>query len=353
MNHTVDDAVDNPGSVFDAELPFDEYNLQFASHQPDFADLSVVAKCELAEYDCLYNSEGKQVFLRAGTKPGSEFENALQTQNDDSAIVRTTYWTNSGRQSSVYTEIRSPHMKTALKTIVPAYKGRNFRYKHIGFNDKPGFLLHFRDELYAYGLGLEHASVPQQHVSMLFGYLQQELADAITSYTLHVLSADCPSIDFANYWTIFKQGDLAYLPEAIGPDGAEAVVRYISAGFDCQCEDTVHRLSHTWTFTGEYIDNKGKSLGKATLTTRIRWYEGVRPLRELPTIPLHLHPESNKIKERLIVRGRKFVALQGLHHRHFTGTAKLLEEAKQSGVFTMFAINSESGAKTVSVRNYA
>lgn len=58
-------------SIFDSELSFQDYLKQFTLSQPQVPHEGARVKCELAEYDSVYNSEGKEVVLRSGTAPSA------------------------------------------------------------------------------------------------------------------------------------------------------------------------------------------------------------------------------------------------------------------------------------------
>ncbi|KIL83692.1 hypothetical protein FAVG1_13085 [Fusarium avenaceum] len=309
-------------SIFSLDLSFDQYIQDFAFSQPPTAGSETGGKCELTEYDSVFNSNGLRVSVRSGTK--HNFSNVLGVDANESAIVRTTEWSLQGLRSSVKTDIQSPHMKAALKAVVPEYKKRNFRFSHISWSGEPHHLFHYLDRLFEHGKQLALDSDEQRHVSLLVKFLQQELADAVAIFTSQiVLQPSSPSIDFKHVWTIFKLGDLVYLPANIAPKGVEMVVRYNSIRPTCSCSDSIHVFSHSWEFTGQFMNTEPDGFGLNSHTARLFYFQDVREIKLLPFLPLHFHPQRESIRARLISRGRKFHQLQGLHHKFYQGLAWL------------------------------
>ncbi|KAI3579743.1 hypothetical protein IWW34DRAFT_694044 [Fusarium oxysporum f. sp. albedinis] len=320
----MDDNIINT-SIFASDLSFDEYLKDFTLAQPQVSGGGTGTKCELIEYDTVFNSDGHQVAIRSGTS--HKFGSFLGIDANESAIVRTTEWNLDGKKSSVKTEIQSPHMKAALKAVVPVYKDRNISFTHIFWYGEPRHLFHFRDGLFEYGRQLNLESDEQRHVSLLVEHLQQELADAVAIFTSHItFQPSSPSIDFRHAWTIFRQGDLVYLPGNVAPCGVEMIVRYKSILSSCSCNDANHVFSHAWTLEGEYLTTNKNGFGLKPWTANILYFEGIRQIKLLPLLPLRFHPEREGIKTRLIIRGRKFRQLQGLHHQFYRGLACLSRE---------------------------
>ncbi|KAF5698702.1 P-loop containing protein [Fusarium mundagurra] len=312
-------------SIFASDYSFDEYLKDFTLAQPQVSGGGTGTKCELVDYDTVFNSDGHKIAIRSGTS--HNFGSFLGIDANESAILRTTEWSLEGQKSSVKTEIQSPHMKAALKAVVPIYRDRNIKFTHISWYGEPRHLFHFRTGLFEYGRQLHLESDEQRHVSLLVEHLQQELADAVASFTSHVtFQPSLPSIEFRHAWTIFRQGDLVYLPGNLAPCGVEMIVRYKAIFSSCSCNDADHMFSHAWTLEGEYLTTNKNGFGFKSWTAKILYFEGIRQIKLLPLLPLRFHPEQEDIKTRLIIRGRKFRQLQGIHHQFYRGLASLSRE---------------------------
>ncbi|KAJ4318724.1 hypothetical protein N0V84_006717 [Fusarium piperis] len=340
------DETSDPLLFLDDGQSFEDYIKNFTSF-PDCAEQEATeTACELAEYDSVFNSKGEVVLVRSGTRNAASGD--FEAQGGDvggSAILRTTYWDPQGEKAGTQTEIRSGFIKAALKEVVPMYKDRNIKFSHIVFTGKPKHLFHYRDALYSYARDLEEGSLAQQHVSLLFMHLHQELSDAVSAYTTHVEFAPkgpaAPSIDFPNLWTIFKEGELVYLSSTASEDGADMLIRFKSATCNCDCNSVLHRFVHSWEIIGDYIDSNGKSLGRRETSTKVAYFDGVLNLDQLPVLPLRFHPRKDAIKEQLAARGRKYLDLQKRkNHGHYKGMARIMLEG------TLFRIGSRTSQLT-------
>jgi hypothetical protein len=78
-----------------------------------------------------------------------------------------------------------------------------------------------------------------------------------------------------------------------------------------KCTDVVDNLK---TF-------KSSRLGKVLHRTVIMKFEGTIKIASLEVYPIEHHPEPEQLKKTLINRGRRWAALNGVHHRHYKGLA--------------------------------
>lgn len=73
------------------------------------------------------------------------------------------------------------------------------------------------------------------------------------------------------------------------------------------------------------VDNlkafKSSRLGKVLRRTVVMKFEGTVKITSLEAYPIEHHPEPERLKRRLIERGRRWAALNGVHHRHYKGLA--------------------------------
>ncbi|RSL63531.1 hypothetical protein CEP54_005135 [Fusarium duplospermum] len=324
MDETPDDVL-----ILNPHQSYHDYMKEFASLSAKVAQEVEETACELAECDSVFDSKGEAVLVRRGTtKVASSNFKTRSRDVGGSAILRITFWDANGKRTGTKTEIRSPLIKAALKTIVPMYKDRNFTFTHLTYYDKPQHLFHFRDALYNYAQQLEPNSIAQQHVWLFFVHLQQELADAISAYTVHVEFAPtrliAPCIDFPHLWTIFKQGELVYFPSAVLEDSADMLATFKSMTCNCTCNDASHYSHHSWVVQGVYIDSTGKGLCRRETSAHLSYFDGLCELDRLAVFPLRFHPRKETIRSQLTARGRKYVQLQGRNHRHYKGLARIL-----------------------------
>lgn len=316
---------------------YDDYIRSLITVQGDNSDEPEDTTCELAEFDSVVNSYGERICVRHGTTNLASKNFRARNRNfGDSAISRTTYWDEGGRITRTKTDICSYFMKKALMKVVPRYRDRNIKYNDISFEGKPQHLFHFRSALYDHAQSREEGSLDRWHVTLLFWFVNQELADAVGAYTTHVEMAPHdnvpPCIDFPHLWTIFKQGHLVYFSSAVTDDGADMLARFRSTTCDCTCNDPFHRFAHSWRVEGDFIDSNGTSLGLRKISARISYFDGLRNLDRLPVFPLCFHPHEQSITSKSAARGRKYVQLQGRNHRYYKGVARVVSEGGVLGV---------------------
>ncbi|GJN79242.1 hypothetical protein PLIIFM63780_002755 [Purpureocillium lilacinum] len=72
---------------------------------------------------------------------------------------------------------------------------------------------------------------------------------------------------------------------------------------------------------GKYLDFDGKRFGYGSVTQDIPEFQGACKITSLPCFPLKYHKDEALIREKLIARGRKFVALDGVHFKSYSGIA--------------------------------
>lgn len=115
-------------------------------------------------------------------------------------------------------------------------------------------------------------------------------------------------------WTLFKPNTNVYT--TCTGSGKPRCVRYVSGeekttsnGLEYFCLDCV------------YMDYDGKILGEATVQLAVQKFRGAKKVESLEAFPLAWHPHTDHMTEYLTACGRKFLSLQGVHHRRYNGSA--------------------------------
>ena len=79
-------------------------------------------------------------------------------------------------------------------------------------------------------------------------------------------------------------------------------------------------MKGTWyNIEGRYLEYDGKTFGMGTMAVEVEQFKGPRKISSLACYPLKYHKESQKLKQELIDRGKKFVALKGMNYRFHKG----------------------------------
>ena len=88
-----------------------------------------------------------------------------------------------------------------------------------------------------------------------------------------------------------------------------------------------------FSIQGYYFDFDGTSIGQATGILKIDKFRGPRQIDTLITYPLQFHPEAEKVRISLAQRGRLFLSLRGIHHRHYEGFAFRLDDQNKMRIY--------------------
>lgn len=255
--------------------------------------------CETKRFDCFYNPAGDPVLLPAGQR--------YQSQRDadyESALVVTTFWDRTHNTTGTSLTIRSPHMKAAIKNVVPEYRDYNINARHIQITGDPRCLFLYRNGLYAYGAGLpqtDQDSDAAQHLQHLIQYMWDVFATESAALTIMEFTDDTHSLQHSYLWMIFRPGDLIYVRQS--PGAAFLLTEMSISG-------------STWFLTGHRVSYDGHTFGYQEYSTSIPWYDGFRRIAVLPAVEFGRLPEPERetVRERLVARGRKFVGIHGVQY---------------------------------------
>jgi len=296
------------------------WNVPFANE--DQLDLLKGAglQCELKRYDCLFNALGDKMRLPMGS---SKSINHDRDDSPASALVLTKHWNKDKELEYTELEIKSPHIKAALKAVVPMYRDFQILAKHIVLRNEPQCVFHFREELQQYGSRLQDGEAAK-HILFLLQYMWRELSAEIFTFYNTIGNPDAPATsEFQSLWMAFRPDDLIFVrPSSVFEE--DFVLKFTSMD-RCRCGNPLCWRDH-WTICGKYIDYDGNIFGYESHSIRIKRFEGCRPLHGLPAFPLRFHPEASELRDRLIDRGKKFCGLHGMNYREYEGVAELLSD---------------------------
>jgi hypothetical protein len=274
---------------------------------PDDEEETGGLRCEIKTYEARYNSGGERITLQAGIK---RVQKKLKMRDHDSALILTRYYHKDNELDYSELEVRSPHIRAALRAVIIKYPGLTFDTGKIIIRDEPKCLFHYRHELREYGLRRDD-QVAVEHLVFLLNYMYRTLESEISSYYTFMESPSiAPGIEYKNLWMAFRPGDLIYTK--IGD--IETVVRLVS----------MSQGLFSWSLYTKEIQYDGTTYGRHTVYLRIDRYDGYKPLEQLNAYPLQYCLHKDAITNSLIARGQKFLGLRGVHHRYYEGLADSL-----------------------------
>lgn len=274
--------------------------------------------CEVKTYEARYNSQGARQPLQVSAKKSFVARGARDLS---SALCVTRYYTITKELDYTELVVQSPHIKKAMREVIKAYPGVNMHAGRIVLRDLPKCIFHYRQELQTYGESLSDP-IESQHVAFILQYMYQTMRSEVVSYYNLMnskLDTPSPGLEFENLWMAFLPGSIVYSSARRNEDMAYRLVSMNR----CTCPDPFC-WKQDWTLEAGNIDCDGDDFGYVVQSLTIRRYDGYKPLHLLDVTPLDHHPEKERIRTALIARGRKFVALFGIHHRWYDGIGKAL-----------------------------
>lgn len=274
-------------------------------------------ECELRAYDYMTDIRGQRISLR------SALSNDHEDRQDPafrSAMVFKRDYSETNELKSVELEIRSPYIQNALRSVIKSYPGTSISKESTGriiLRDEPRCLFHFRDELQAYAENSGDAVI-ESHLGLCLRYMRRSLREQIASYDV-TMAISSPSLEHHLLWMAFKPGQLLYQ----NIEGVEVLSRLRSIFMDREALVYSNQVRYRrWVVEAETLKCDGTSVGFVYNIVFIHSYEGCQALVSLPICPLHIHPEKQRITDDALARGRAYLSLLHIHHRHYDGLAK-------------------------------
>lgn len=267
--------------------------------------------CELHVYEERYDTRGEGVSLRAGTK--SKFT-PVKRKSHRACLVLNRHFTRQGELYYTNLEIQSRHIVKALRNVIGDYYGVDFTAKFVTIPDPPRCIFHYQDELRQYAEASEKEQL-KSHMQLCLGYMEKTLHQEIKLFKAVMSNASVsPELEHRHLWMAFKPGCLVY--EKLR--GIETLSRLRSI-YDTLEEDA--EQIKFWNLSTERIQYTGSKIGFVCYDIEIERYDGCKPLCELIAVPLHFHPEKQRIRLDLLERGRKYLSHCGTHHCFYDGAA--------------------------------
>ncbi|PGH33682.1 hypothetical protein GX50_03509 [[Emmonsia] crescens] len=156
------------------------------------------------------------------------------------------------------------------------------------------------------------AATKSAHLKVLVKYLDRDYAE--TKKTLYPL-LESNMITFDLLWALFKPNTIAYTPTYSSPDEPRAFkIEYAT-------KESSFMKGQWYEIEGRYLEYDGKSFGMGTMSVEVESFKGSRKISSLACYPLKYHRDPEGLKAKLVERGKKFVALQGVNYRFHKGMA--------------------------------
>ena len=152
----------------------------------------------------------------------------------------------------------------------------------------------------------------KKHVELLIDMIEQTYKDERERQADLI---DRGMITYDLLWTLFKPNaevysrcDSTHVPRC----------SLFRSSTGSQAEDGSRCLE----ITTVYLDYNDKRFGESFLKMKVPSFDGEKPIRDLPCMPLDCHSDKEKIRQVCVESGRLFASLFGSHHhRAYDGIA--------------------------------
>ncbi|PVI01842.1 hypothetical protein DM02DRAFT_654094 [Periconia macrospinosa] len=123
------------------------------------------------------------------------------------------------------------------------------------------------------------------------------------------------TITYNLVWALFKPNTIIYTPTYGNKDDP----RCFKVDYCYEEEDWFGNKK--WNIEGRYLEYDGKVFGLGDHFVQINSFKGPRRIANIGAYPLSFYKDPEALREQLIERGKKFVALQGMNYRFQKGLA--------------------------------
>ncbi|KAM5432119.1 hypothetical protein McanMca71_007872 [Microsporum canis] len=236
-------------------------------------------------------------------------------------VRRKFDWEN--RYTDTVVDIKSKPLRDALAHIMDGVKGVSLVQDTPVLD--PNLLFLYLEETRSYMHELKAQAKTEKkkknrkrtatkaaHLKILVKYLDKDYAE--TKNALYPL-LDNNTITYDLLWALFKPNTIAYTQTYGTPDEPRAFkIEYAS-------KESSFMRGQWYSIEGRYLEYDGKSFGMGTMSAEVDHFKGPRKISSLACYPLKYHRDPEALREQLIERGKKFVALQGMNYRFHKGMA--------------------------------
>ncbi|KAF1949673.1 hypothetical protein CC80DRAFT_253510 [Byssothecium circinans] len=255
-----------------------------------------------------------------------KYTESVEEQKDEFdgvfTVRRRFGWDNKYIETQV--DIKSKLLRNALQVIFKDCKSISLVEDKPSI--QPNMLYHYHKEIAAY---IKKTLKPQLRCTkkrkakkqleqqigqckLLLRYIDEDYAE--TRETLKPM-LKAGTITYNLVWALFKPNTIAYTPTYGNKDDP----RCFKVDYCYEEEDWFGNKK--WSIEGRYLEYDGKVFGLGDYFTQIAAFKGPRKITNLGAYPLAFHKEPEALREQLIERGKKFVALQGMNYRFQKGLA--------------------------------
>ncbi|KAF2732216.1 hypothetical protein EJ04DRAFT_514069 [Polyplosphaeria fusca] len=226
--------------------------------------------------------------------------------------------------TQTYLDIKSKLLKEALKEILKDVKGISLEGESPSI--KPNMLFLYHDEIKTFYRKTLKTKQKKEKKHKLRKRLDQQIAQckllsdylsldyaAIKKKLRPMLKAGQITYEFL--WALFKPNTIAYTPTYGSVDDP----RCFRVDYAMELPVSPFSDETFYSIQGRYLEYDGKIFGLGDFGESIEAFKGVRKITTLSVYPLEYHKTPVEVRTKLVERGKKFVALQGMNYRLMKG----------------------------------
>lgn len=221
----------------------------------------------------------------------------MAQNSDNQTVQRTTL------------QINSPHLKHVLNEVIGTkFPGIVFNTKDVTLDFPCRVLFHYRQEIINKLSTFSPGSETFAHLLLLIDFINEHFKDTITEQR-NLLKQGL--ISFQNLWSIFRPGCIVY-GLLLGQPRAFKVRKCSYGNVDSRA---------TLTLDVMIVDFDGSKLGERFIPRFIYDFVGVMKIDSLDTFPFQFQQDADQMRQRLVLRGRRFQDYAGMHFANYAGIA--------------------------------
>ncbi|KAJ5159958.1 ATPase AAA-type core [Penicillium canariense] len=273
-------------------------------------------KCEFKVYRHNTKKDGKRA-VEVLSKPFEDL--SLDDQDHPYALVINRYFGEKSQLEKTTLQINSGRLLKVFREVIGSYPTVPADFQDPFQLDSPfQILFHHWGDLDEQRQQTQDAQ-ERMHLNLLFDFMNNELGQERDRIRGMIRKNQ---ITFTAAWCIFRPGDLVY-------------TSFMGHPWLLRCQKTAYEEN---VKRGPYLevhcifsDHNGTVAGQAKQVFKIYQKEAFGAenpavITELPVYPREFVKGHDRLEERLIERGRRFLLLQGMSIKAYDGPAKYLKE---------------------------
>ncbi|KAI1267475.1 P-loop containing nucleoside triphosphate hydrolase protein [Xylariaceae sp. FL1019] len=272
--------------------------------------VSGLKKCEINHVDRKYGSSGK---------PRFELTKEEVVVPKDVGLWRLCAYTfvhnydTQGKLRSTSLYVNSQPMRQLLRDVIGDYAADPIDVTDVQISEPFHSLFYYREEIEKVGTErFQDDENIKAQLQLLLDWIKTRFEQEIRAWESCIAGVN-QSIQYDHLWTLFPPNTVIYHEFLEQPRAYKLRMHAYHKARSV--------LQPMFVCSTTFLDFDGDVLGDRIQSLNIEQYSGKKPIKDLPFLPLDIHPNARQIRSRLLVRGRKFETFLGQHYEAYDGIA--------------------------------